>query len=88
MTSEVDLDEEVKKLHPIAANPELYPEFIRIEAHISLLGLLTHENNDIVCDVIALLKELTGTPEDAREEQTVDQLVDALVRWNFTIIWL
>jgi beta-catenin-like protein 1 len=79
MTSEVDLYDEVKKLYPIAANPELYPEFIRIEAHISLLGLLTHENPDIVCDVIGLLKELTGTPEESREEQTVDLLVDALL---------
>ena len=82
MTSEVDLYDEVKKLYPIAANPELYPEFIRIEAHISLLGLLTHENPDIVCDVIGLLKELTGTPEESREEQTVDLLVDALVSWS------
>jgi hypothetical protein len=48
LESEVDLDEAIKKLHAIAAAPELYAEFVKIEAHVSLLSLLNHENTGII----------------------------------------
>lgn len=44
MDSEVELDEEIKKLHILAASPELYPVFIKLRAPESLLKLLMHEN--------------------------------------------
>jgi beta-catenin-like protein 1 len=45
MDSEVDLDEEIKKLHPLAAAPELYPDMVKLGALKSLSSLLTHENS-------------------------------------------
>jgi hypothetical protein len=44
MESEVDLDEEIKKIQALASQPELYPEFVRLGAVPSLLVLLNHEN--------------------------------------------
>jgi beta-catenin-like protein 1 len=61
MESEVDLDEEVRRLQAIAGNPELYPELIRLNAMPSLLNLLSHDNADIAGDVIELLNELTDS---------------------------
>lgn len=61
MESEVDLDEDVRRLQAIAGNPELYPELIRLNAIPSLLNLLSHENADIAGDVIELLNELTDS---------------------------
>lgn len=81
--SEVDLDEEIKKLHALAAAPDLYPELVRLNAVPSLLGLLTHENTDIAIDVVSLLSDLTD--EDVIGETTEDSaaiLVDALIENN------
>ncbi len=44
MESEVELDEEVKKLHVLAATPELYPSFVKLGTMTSLIQLLLHEN--------------------------------------------
>lgn len=63
LTSESDLDTEIKGLHVLAAAPELYDIFVKSGTLTSLLGLLTHENSDIVIDVINLLSELLS--EDA-----------------------
>lgn len=81
--SEVDLDEEIKKLHALAAAPDLYPELVRLNAVPSLLGLLTHENTDIAIDVVSLLSDLTD--EDVIGETTEDSaviLVEALIENN------
>lgn len=81
--SEVDLDEEIKKLHALAAAPDLYPELVRLNAVPSLLGLLTHENTDIAIDVVSLLSDLTD--EDVIGETSEDSaaiLVDALIENN------
>ena len=52
MDSEVELDEEIKKLQQLSSHPELLSEFIRNKGVEVLLSLLTHENNDIAGDVI------------------------------------
>ena len=57
--SEVDLDEEIKRLGTLAGYPELYPEFCRLNAVPSILALLSHDNPDIACDALVLLNELT-----------------------------
>ncbi len=44
MDSELELDEEIKKLHILAASPELYPVFIRMNSTESLIKLLLHDN--------------------------------------------
>ena len=59
MESEVDLDEEVKKLMAIAGTPELYPDLVRTKTKQTLLALLVHQNTDIVADVIGVFEDLT-----------------------------
>ncbi len=59
MDSELDLDEEVKKLMAVAGSPELYPDFVRTNTVQTLLNLLTHQNTDIVADVIGVFEDLT-----------------------------
>ncbi len=66
MESELELDDEIKKLFAVAASPELYPTFVSLGAVRSLLGLLTHDNTDVSLSVISLLVELTD-PEMAEE---------------------
>ena len=67
MESELDLDEEVKKLMAIAGSTELYPDFVRTNTVETLLTLLTHQNTDIVADVIGVFEDLTDADviEDA-----------------------
>ena len=59
MASEVDLDEEVKRLLAVTGSPALYREFVTLGAVPSLLGLLSHENTDIAADVLDLFQQLT-----------------------------
>lgn len=78
MDSEVDLDEQIKQLHLVATAPHLYPELVRLNTVPSLLGLLAHENTDIVVDVLGLLDELTE-PDIFQESEESLQLIEALV---------
>jgi beta-catenin-like protein 1 len=78
--SEVDLDEEIKKLHALATAPHLYKDFIELKAHESVMGLLIHENTDITCDAIELLKELTESDENSPDSiDSVKLLVDTMI---------
>ena len=45
--SEVDLDESLRALSALAGYPELYPEFVRLNAVPSILQLLAHDNADV-----------------------------------------
>ena len=54
MDSEVELDEEIKKLQQLSSHPELISAFIRNKGVEVLLSLLIHENNDIAEDVIEI----------------------------------
>ncbi|KDR83699.1 hypothetical protein GALMADRAFT_56115 [Galerina marginata CBS 339.88] len=65
--SEADLDSAIKALLSLSQSPSLaYPELVRSGAVSLLVGLLTHENMDIVIDVVELIYELTD--EDAQVE--------------------
>ncbi|KAJ4498699.1 Catenin-beta-like protein [Lentinula lateritia] len=65
--SEADLDNAIKSLLPLAQAPTLaYSELVRSETIVLLVGLLSHENMDIVIDVVEVLHELTD--EDVGEE--------------------
>ncbi len=66
MASELDLDEEVRRLQAIAGYPELYPELVRLGAVPSILTLLSHDNGDIAASALELLRELTDA--DAIED--------------------
>jgi beta-catenin-like protein 1 len=66
MESEIELDEELKRVRLLAAAPEHYPFLLGDSAGgtgvlKSLLGLLSHENVDISIDVLQLLEELTDS---------------------------
>ena len=58
--SEVDLDEEIKRMGTLAGYPELYPEFCRLNAVPSILALLSHENPDIACGALVLTQRAHG----------------------------
>lgn len=66
LKSEVDLDEEVKRLGGLATHPELYAELAHLGALPLLVGLLGHANTDIAVEVLEVLAELTD-PEVVQE---------------------
>lgn len=86
--SEADLDSAIKGLLHISQSPSLaYPELVRSGAITLLVGLLTHENMDIVIDVVELVYELTDEDANVEEEDedheaaedALKVLVEALV---------
>lgn len=88
--SEADLDGALKSLLPLAQAPVLaYSELVRSDTIILLVGLLSHENPDIVIDVVEVLHELTdedvgeeAEDEDADNEgnaESLKLLIEALV---------
>lgn len=48
MESELDLNDEIQKLHIIATAPELYHHVVELNAVNTMLGLLSHENTGIL----------------------------------------
>ncbi|ELU45607.1 beta-catenin-like protein 1 (Nuclear associated protein) [Rhizoctonia solani AG-1 IA] len=72
--SEADLDAAIKALLPLAQAPTVaYPELIKSGATTLLVGLLSHENMDIVIDVVEVIHEFTdedvgGEDEDEDED--------------------
>ncbi|KAI0771620.1 Catenin-beta-like protein [Trametes elegans] len=70
--SEADLDAAIKALLPLSQSPGVaYPEIIRSGAVERLIGLLSHENVDIVIDVVEVIQEFTD--EDAGNEAEEDE---------------
>lgn len=54
--------------------------FLELKAHESIMGLLIHENTDITCDAIELIKELTEVDENSPDSiDAVKLLVQTLV---------
>lgn len=78
MSSEADLDAEIKALSILSEHPELYEEFARLGCVASLVSLLSHENLDVAIDAIEIISELTDENVEAESSQW-DALVDALV---------
>jgi beta-catenin-like protein 1 len=80
MTSEADLDVDIKALSILSSHPELYAEFAKLGCVGSLVALLAHENTDIAIDAIEILGELTDEDVEADERQwraLVDAMIDA-----------
>lgn len=87
------MDSAIKSLLPLAQAPTLaYFELVKSGAVTLLIGLLTHDNLDIVIDVVELIHELTDedvgeqSPDHEGEdspEELLEFLVNALVRVNF-----
>ncbi|CAD8155154.1 unnamed protein product [Paramecium octaurelia] len=81
--SEVDLDEDLRKLLILPAYPQLYPIFYSSSAVPIVIQLLLHNNQSISNDVIQFLKELVA-PENDVEPKIIIQLYDCLIR-NYLI---
>ncbi|KAG6816922.1 hypothetical protein H0H87_001624 [Tephrocybe sp. NHM501043] len=83
--SEADLDAAIKALLPLAQAPVLaYPELVRSGAVALLVGLLAHENADIVIDVVEVVHELTdedvgNEDEDDESEETAEEALKILI---------
>ncbi|KAG6917898.1 hypothetical protein DXG01_000507 [Tephrocybe rancida] len=83
--SEADLDGAIKALLPLAQAPVLaYPELVRSGTVALLVGLLAHENPDIVIDVVEVVHELTdedvGNEDDDEEsEETAEEALEILI---------
>lgn len=78
MSSEADLDADIKSLSILSDHTELYEEFAKLGCVASLVSLLSHENTDIAIDAIEVINEITD--EDVEADQTQwDALIDALV---------
>lgn len=78
MTSEADLDTEIKGLSILSEHSDLYEEFAKMGCVASLTSLLSHENADIAIDVVQIINELTDEDVEAEQEQW-DALVNAMV---------
>ncbi|KAI5124831.1 hypothetical protein M0805_005461 [Coniferiporia weirii] len=88
--SEADLDSSIKSLLPLAQEPILaYPELVKSGAVLKLIGLMSHENADIMIDVVQLIHELVDEDAGAenedeeddseRRETAIKLLIDALL---------
>ncbi|CAI7611012.1 unnamed protein product [Penicillium palitans] len=78
MTSEADLDTEIKGLSILSEHSDLYEEFAKMGCVASLTSLLSHENADIAIDVVQIINELTDEDVEAEQEQW-DALVNAMM---------
>lgn len=84
--SEADLDGAIKALLPLAQAPLLaYPELVRSGTVTLLVGLLAHENADIVIDVVEVVHELTdedvgNEDEDEETEETAEEALKILIQ--------
>uniref|UniRef100_A0A3Q3NRT2 Beta-catenin-like protein 1 n=1 Tax=Labrus bergylta TaxID=56723 RepID=A0A3Q3NRT2_9LABR len=88
MESELDLNDIIQEMHVIATMPDLYHLLVELNAVHSLLGLLSHENTDILSliymSVVDLLQELTDIDTLHESEEGAEVLIDALVSSGFT----
>lgn len=78
ISSEADLDADIKSLSILSEHPDLYPDFVKLGSVNSLVGLLAHENTDIAIDAIEIIGELTDEDVSAEDDQW-NALVDALI---------
>ncbi len=60
LDSELDLNDEIQKLHVIATVPHLYHHIVEVNAVGTILGLLSHENSGKYKQLEKTLK--TGWP--------------------------
>lgn len=78
LDSEMELFDSVQELHALSTQPQLYHIVVDLNITSTLLGLLSHENTDISCAVVALLQELTDL-DDIQEINDVSLLLEALL---------
>ena len=84
MESEIELNEELQKLHIISTVPQYYQILIETNIIQTLVGLLSHDNSDIPIGVVDLFQQLTDVEsEEEDEEEGIEEkvilLIDALL---------
>uniref|UniRef100_A0A8R1E1D7 Beta-catenin-like protein 1 n=1 Tax=Caenorhabditis japonica TaxID=281687 RepID=A0A8R1E1D7_CAEJA len=79
MDSEIELDKAIQEMHSLASQPDLYGVFCEANGVEILLQLLGHENTDIVCATLSLLRELTDDDVMNEGEEDAAQLIDSLI---------
>eukprot|EP01071_Lankesteria_metandrocarpae_P009384 Lankesteria_metandrocarpae@DN5185_c0_g1_i1.p1 len=78
LKSEVDLDDEIKRLRQLAVMPELLNDFLLLNGLQLLVSLLNHPNTDIAIEaalVLAEVTELDNLAESDNPEEFVAQLL-------------
>ncbi|KZF24298.1 DUF1716-domain-containing protein [Xylona heveae TC161] len=78
MSSEADLDADIKALSILSEHPHLYEEFVKLGCVNSLVSLLAHENTDIAIDAMEIISELIDEDVAAEQEQW-DAIVNAML---------
>lgn len=83
--SEMDLDSGIKALLPLAQYPKLsYSALVSSGTASSLVGLLSHDNADIMIGVVEVLHELTdedvGNEEVANEDEEEEGKKEAALK--------
>lgn len=66
-------------MHSLASQPDLYGSFVEVNGVEILLQLLGHENTDIVCATLSLLRELTDDDVMNEGEDGAAELIESLV---------
>ncbi|CCD71340.1 Beta-catenin-like protein 1 N-terminal domain-containing protein [Caenorhabditis elegans] len=79
MESEIELDKAIQEMHSLASQPDLYGSFVEVNGVEILLQLLGHENTDIVCATLSLLRELTDDDVMNEGEDGAAELIESLV---------
>ncbi|CAB1336415.1 unnamed protein product [Coregonus sp. 'balchen'] len=88
METELDLNDIIQEMHVIATMPDLYHLLVELNAVHSLLGLLSHENTDIlsfkdgllsIIHLVDLLQELTDIDTLHESEEGAEVLIDSLL---------
>jgi len=79
MESELELNDELQKLHVVATVPEHYQVLIETNAIQTLVGLLSHDNSDVAIAVIDLLQELTDVDTLNESEEEAERLIEGLL---------
>ncbi|CAO4360535.1 unnamed protein product [Caenorhabditis nigoni] len=78
MESEIELDKAIQEMHSLASQPDLYGTFVEVNGVEVLLQLLGHENTDIVCATLSLLRELTDDDVINEGEDGAEELIESL----------
>jgi len=79
MESEMELHDAIQEMHSIATVPDFYPVLVDLNAIPSLLGLLCHDNSDIIVGVFDLLQELTDVDTMNESEEGAEALIQSLI---------
>jgi len=79
MESELDLHDEIQRMHVLATVPEYYSIIVKLHITNTLLGLISHDNTDISTAVVGLLQEMTDIDNLTDGEEGASDFVDSLL---------